>query len=211
MPHVTRYTPPSLCWLALALVCPIPLAGCGPTDSSAQADVHDHGHEHEHEHSHKPESLHAAVAELTSIREAVRSAIVDGDPHDAHEPLHEVGELLEAIPDVAAETDLPEEEWEAVKAANERLFEAFGAIDRAFHVKDGDKKAAYEKVANELEEAIDEIRSRLPLTGEDPDVDGDHHDHDDEGHGHDEHEGHDEDHHEHAEPEAQAEPGEESE
>ena len=132
------------------------------------------------------------MAELTSIHEAVRAAIMEGDADDAHGPLHEVGELLGAIPDVAAETDLPEEEWNAVKAANEKLFDAFGTIDKAFHVKDGDKKAAYEQVSAELTAAIEEIRVRLPMTGEDPDAGHDHHDHD--GHDHDEHDDHEHDH-----------------
>ena len=198
MPNQSRNQHSFVGALALAAACLVPLAGCEPTESGVKADAHDHGHEHDHEHGHGhlPESLHAAVAELTSIREAVRAAILEGDPDDAHDPLHEVGELLEALPDIAAETDLPKEEWDAVKAANERLFDAFGAIDKAYHTKDGDKKAAYENVAGELEEAIEEIRSRLPMTGEDPPADDDH-DHDHDGHDHGDHDGHDDDHHDH--------------
>jgi len=159
-----------------------PLVGCGGATSETSAEAHDHGHDHEHDH--RPESLHAAVAELTEMRDRVRDAILDGDPNDAHDPLHDVGELLEAIPDIAAETDLPKEEWDAVNTANDELFDAFGAIDKAFHTKDGDKKAAYEGVAEQLDGAIEAIRSRLPLTGEEPE--SAHADHDrDDGDGHD--------------------------
>ncbi len=177
--------------LAVAL-CTAPLPGCGTAEDGPEGHSHDHGHDHDHEHAHRPDSLHEAVAELEDLSEAIQAAIVDGDPEDAHDPLHEIGHLLEAIPDVAAETDLPESEWDAVKAASERLFEAFGDIDKAYHVEDGDKKAAYEEVSDVLEEAIEEIRSRLPLTGEEPDADG--HDHDD--HGHDDHD-HNHDDHDH--------------
>ena len=100
------------------------------------------------------------------MRDAIRSAVLDGDPTTPTARFTRSGELLEAIPDIAAETDLPKEEWEAVKSANDDLFDAFGAIDKAFHTKDGDKKAAYEQVADKLDQAIEAIRSRLALTGE---------------------------------------------
>lgn len=166
----------------------VPLIGCGDAGPSTEAEAKGHGHDHDHDHGHRPETLHAAVAELTEMRDVIRDAIVDGDPHDAHGPLHEVGDLLEAIPDIAAETDLPKEEWDAVNAANEELFAAFGAIDKAFHTKDGDKQAAYGGVSEKLDEALEAIRSRLALTGEEPesahanhhgDEHGDEHDHGD--------------------------------
>lgn len=146
-----------------------PLIGCGDATSQVEATAQEHEHDHDHDHADQPESMHAAVAELTEIRDTIRDAILNGDPHDAHGPLHEIGELLEAIPSIAAETDLPKEEWDAVNAANEELFDAFGAIDKAFHTKDGDKKAAYEGVAEKLDEAIESMHSRLTLTGEELD------------------------------------------
>lgn len=161
----------------------VPLVGCGEATTDTQAETAGHGHDHDHEHADRPESLHAAVAELTEVRDTIREAILNGDPNDAHDPLHEVGELLEAIPDIAAETDLPKPEWDAVNAANDELFDAFGTIDKAFHTKDGDKKAAYEGVTEKLDNAIEAIRSRLALTGEDPVPSEAMH----EGHSHDEH------------------------
>lgn len=189
---MNRRRPSVLVWVALSLA---PLLGCGSggADLDAASDGHDHhGHDHDHDHAHRPGSLHEAVAELTAMRDAIRDALLDGEPNDAHGPLHEVGALLQAIPDVAAETDLPKEEWDAVNAANEELFDAFGTIDKAFHVKDGDKKAAYEEVSEQLEEAIEAIRVRLPLTGESPDTHDHDHDHDHDDHDHD-HEDGDED------------------
>lgn len=195
----TRFLLPVICGFLVAA-----LLGCNEATSDAHADAHDHGHEHEHEHEHghRPESLHAAVVELTEMRDAIRDAILDGEPNDAHDPLHEVGDLLEAIPDIAAETDLPKEEWDAVNTANEELFAAFGTIDKSFHVKDGDKQATYEEVAEKLDGAIEAIRSRLILTGEDPESEEEaHHEHDHDEHVHDEHDHHEEseDEHDHSE------------
>lgn len=148
-------------------------AGCKPTatvpvteaHNEGHASEHDHAHEHEHAHESRPESFAVAVTQLIAHRDAIRNAIESSKPADAHDPLHEVAELLDAFPDIAAETDLPKEDWEAVKAASDRLFESFGTIDKAFHKKDGDKKAAYESVADDIEESMEAIKSRLPLAG----------------------------------------------
>ncbi|MEN1678413.1 MAG: hypothetical protein AAGJ46_02395 [Planctomycetota bacterium] len=161
-----------------SIVLSLTACGCGTAESTADAD--DHGHEHDHEHGHRPASLHAAVAELTDIRDAISKAILEGDADAAHEPLHEAEELLGILPDVAAETDLPEAEWEVVSSETEKLKSSFAVIDKAFHTKDGDKQAAYEEVAAQLDAALDAIRSKLPMTGEDPDTEGhDHGEHDD--------------------------------
>lgn len=150
----------------LALVATLAALGCNAADQTAKADTHSHDHGHDHDHGDRPESLDAAVAQLKSMHATIKTAILEGDPHDAHDPLHEIGELLEAIPNLAAETDLAQEDWDAVKAANEKLFDAFGAIDKAFHTKDGDKKAAFEQVSADLDEAIAEIDKRTPPTSE---------------------------------------------
>lgn len=186
MPRHLRSAPSLLLVATIALA--VAASGCGPAESAGDADSGDHGHDHDHDHGDRPESLQAAVDKLTSIRDTVRTAMLEGDANAAHGPLHEVGELLDALPDVAAETDLAEEDWNAVQAATDELRIAFAAIDKAFHTKDADKKAAYEQVADELDDAIEDIRSRLPMTGEEPaEEENEDHDHDDHDHDHDDH------------------------
>ncbi|MEM8865556.1 MAG: hypothetical protein AAGF31_08420 [Planctomycetota bacterium] len=178
------------------LVVTLAIAGCEPADSTTDVDGHEHGHEHDHHHGSRPDSLHAAVHQLTEILDEIRAAIVEGDAEDAHEPLHEAEELLAVLPDVAAETDLPEVEWTAVKMATERLKESVAVIDEAFHAEGGDEKSAYEQVAESLEVALTAIRSRLPLTGEDPaEAHHEEHDHHDDHDHHNGDEDHDEDDH----------------
>jgi hypothetical protein len=135
--------------------------GCSKAVTTPVAEAT--GDSHSHEHEHRPESFAAAVTELVAHRDAIRSGIESGKSAVVHDPLHEVAELLDAFPDIAAETDLAKDDWEAVKAASDRLFDSFGVIDEAFHKKDGDKKAAYESVAKDIDEAMQAIQSRLPL------------------------------------------------
>lgn len=164
------------------------ISGCGPGTQGEETDAeaHGHHHDHDHEHGHRPDSLHEAVEHLTEIQKEIRSALESSDAEAAHEPLHEVAELLKAVPDIAAETDLPKEHWEAVKTASDRLFDAYAVIDKAFHAKDGDKQAAYEQVAGELTKALDEIRLRLPMTGEEVSMEDHEHEHEHD-HEHDHH------------------------
>ena len=157
-------------------------AGCTPTDTAA-------GEEDHHDDHHRPESLHVAVAELKHVRDEVKTAMESGSPDAAHEPLHEVGELLEMLPEVAADTDLPREKWEIAKAETNKLFDAFGVIDEAFHTAGGDKQAAYSEVAASIDESIAALEALLPLAGEKPPHEGAH-----EGDEHEEGSDHDHDH-----------------
>lgn len=154
-----------------------------------------HGHDHDHDHSGRPANLRAALEELKVKRDVIGSAMEENDTDAAHEPLHEVSSLLEAIPNLAADTDLPENDWNGIKAEVEKLFDAFGEIDSAFHRKEGDKRAAYDAAKSKINEGIAALESYLPELSESHssaeqkhnDADHDHadHDHDDEKHGDD--------------------------
>ena len=138
--------------------------GCQPAADASKQDT-GHGHEHDHDHSDRPKTLQAAIEELKGMRDAIRTAMEEDDPDSAHDPLHEVGQLLKAIPDLAADTDLPEDEWDAIKAEADRLFDAFGDIDSAFHKKDGDRRAAYDAAESTVDEAVAALEAYLPKLG----------------------------------------------
>jgi len=170
----------------VALLCLV-LAIAGGCNSAEQAsgEKDDHGHSHDHDHSDAPKSLHAAIIELRDMWADITTAMDNSDPEAAHDPLHDVGKVLEAMPELAAETDLPESEWNEIKAEADKLFEAFGDIDSAFHKQDADKVAAYESAKSTIDEGVAALEAKLPLLGEGPPTDGhDHEDHDHD-HGHD--------------------------
>ena len=168
---------------AAGLLCLV-FAASGGCNSSQHASEEKNGpgHSHEHEHEGAPKSLHAAVNQLRDMWFDISTAMDRRDPDAAHDALHDVGHVLESMPDLAAETDLPESEWNEVKAAVNKLFDAFGDIDSAFHEKDGDKVAAYESAKATIDEGVATLEAKLALLGEGPSTD-DHH--------HDQHEGHD--------------------
>ena len=156
-------------------------------DHDGHDDGDDHDHDgHGHDHSVGPKSFHAAIARLKEIQTQLDTAMQENDMEAAHAPLHDVGRLLNKLPELAADTDLAESDWEDVKAESERLFDAFGDVDGTFHNDEGQLEV-YEKAKPKIDDGIAKLESKLALAGEAPE---DHADHD-----HEAHDAHDDDDH----------------
>lgn len=124
------------------------LTGCG-----AQS------HDHTHDHHAGPETFAEAVADLQKVRDLTRDAFAAGDPERCHHALHEVGELLEAIPQLAAESELAETSWNEVKLASDNLFTSFGMVDQTLHSGKPDT-TVYSKVAADIDSAIESLLAK---------------------------------------------------
>jgi len=132
-----------------ALVC-VCLGGCtppAPTPPASQPPVpsahdhdHDHGaksagadqHAHDEEHKH-PETLAAAVAELSKLCASVKEALVAGDREKADGPVHEAGHLLEDMGELVKAAKLPAEAEALATKAVEEVFAGFDKLDAAIH------------------------------------------------------------------------------
>jgi hypothetical protein len=123
-----------------------------PAMTSKDDHGHDHGHDHEHEHEH--ESLAAALTELTKLRDTIRDGFAKNDIDAAHDPLHEVGHVLEEIPELAEKEKLPAEAITIIKASVEELFDAFGAVDKGMH---GGESVKYADVSGKIDAAVTAI------------------------------------------------------
>ena len=148
----------------------ITTCGCSDTDKPAEISAHGHGHEHGHTHDHpdRPESLQAAVDSIQTINVEIRDAIQSGNIDEAHELLHEMKHLVDELPDVAADTDLTEQDWKEIQKASEQLSEAFGKLDESFHVEDSDPQAVYDGVAESIDSAVEQISQRIPADADVP-------------------------------------------
>ena len=196
--------------LYVGVLCLGLITTCAGCQSSSDADQHEsehgHGHSHDHDHSHRPKTLRAAIESLQEMRDEIRTAIEQDNAEAAHGPLHEVGQLLKAMPGLAADTDLAEADWDELKGHVDSLFDAFGDVDKVFHKQDGDKQQAYDDSKLAIDEGVAAIAAyltKLPAdkakAKHDHDHDHDGHDHDDHGHEHDEaaHDHEDDDHSDH--------------
>jgi len=155
---------------SLVVLLAVGLLGCGQAGNDAtrakQAASHDHdGHDHDgHDHSGhdhaqtQPEDFPAGVAAVRQHYEAIRDAFQANDADKAHGPLHGVGQLIEALPALAAKAELGEQELASVKSASAAMFEAYGEIDHALHTG---KQADYAAAADKLDKSMADLQAVL--------------------------------------------------
>ncbi len=128
---------------------PAPPATTGDT----KADEHDHAH---HNHA---DNLAGAVKELTDLKTTIADAFAKGDADAAHDPLHEIGHVLENIPVFATKENVAEAEQATIKEAVDALLDVYGKIDEGMHGKEGVK---YEDVSAKIDEALAKLTGALP-------------------------------------------------
>lgn len=149
----------AVCLSVVALIC----AGCddaGTADSQSPAANTDGDHDHNgHSHSHddEPETVAEAVKILSEIRDEIRDAFKEDKAGDAHDPLHEVGHVLEDLESLVGKSELSDEDKTEAKEAVNTLFDLFTKIDDKYHGKEG---AEYDDVADKIDEAIKTLESK---------------------------------------------------
>ncbi|MFM7920235.1 MAG: hypothetical protein ACKPJJ_08420 [Planctomycetaceae bacterium] len=145
--------------LASLVVLPgVLLLGCQDAPPAPVAEMHEHGEGHHH-----PETLAEALTELTELRDTIRDAFAADDTDKAHDPLHEVGHIIEVVQELAEKEKLPEERLAAVKTSTEELFTAFGEVDKTMH---GGEGSSYKDVSAKIDAAMAALKSAI--TGEAP-------------------------------------------
>jgi hypothetical protein len=136
--------------------------GCGSGDRADQPGTaaQQHGdHDHDHDHGHAaPEDFVSGVAVLRGHFETIRDALgkSDIDIDTAHDPLHEVGRLLENLTKLADQASLSDEDRATAQAAITAMFEAYGQIDQAIH---GGNEVDYESVRDKLDKAMADLNA----------------------------------------------------
>ena len=167
-----------ICFLALGFVVSMQ-SGCEKSDPASDStatatatDGHDdhEGHDHdEHEHA---DTFGGAIAELEELAGTISSSMAKGDGDAAHNPLHEVGHVLEALPELAKKDGLSEEDQASVKGAVATLMDAYGEVDAIMH---GEEGKSWDDVKEGIGEAV------KTLTSFEHGHDHDDHDHDGDG------------------------------
>jgi hypothetical protein len=150
--------------ICLSLLVAVLMAGCdrsaaekkpqaGQTQGKSEKHA-DHANHAGDEHP-RPVNFAAGVRELKEhyleIKKAFEQADMEKAIEQAHEPLHAVGDILEALPDLAKQSNLPPEELQTVKKSVDALFEGYGSVDDALH--EG-KEPNYQAVAANIDQAM---------------------------------------------------------
>jgi len=146
------------------------LAGCA--DNVAERDANAGGgaaaHNHDHGHSHAPTTTSEGLAELKSLRNTIRDAFAANDMDKAHDPLHVVGDVLMAIPELAKKENADSEKLASIQKAVETLMDAFGRVDKTMHGQEG---STYAEESATIDAAVLELESLLnPSAAPKPDA-----------------------------------------
>ncbi len=115
----------------------------------SEGDGHNHGDEHDHDHSNL--SLADAVKEIDKLRQSIADALAANDADKAHDPLHEIGHIIEVVVPAATKAALPEAELTEAKNAADSLMDSFGKIDEGMH---GGAETKYSDVAEKIDQAM---------------------------------------------------------
>ena len=152
---------------ALAAMPPL-LGGCNSGNAAAEndgneqghshADGHDHSHDHDHFHEHdhvtaehRPKDYAEAVARIRELHGEIGGEFAEGHADHADEAVHVMLDIARWLPEIAADSDMQEEDWSAVKADAESLGSIFDDIHHAIH--DG-QEINYEDATADMSQLI---------------------------------------------------------
>jgi hypothetical protein len=150
---------------SLLVVGLISFAGCGSQDApasgsaphaGASAPVHDPDDipltDAEKESlRHGVTSYADALTQIKSYRDMIRDAVAAGDPTKAHRPLDELDVVLEHLPTIARDNNVPRTEWETVNTSTQELRDSFNQVHAAV---DAGEKPKYQAVSASIDAAI---------------------------------------------------------
>ncbi len=139
------------------------LIGCGSSEARSPVAViaqHDHDHESQGDsHGHTTsKSLADMVVKVEKLSSTIQEAFTSGDIEKGHGPLHEIGHLLEALPEIAAKESLGSGQQEQLKEAVDSLMDSFGTLDERLHSGGNDGKSI-DEVAAQIEAAMFKLKA----------------------------------------------------
>ena len=108
-----------------------------------------------------PKTFREATEQLVEMKIQIRDGFAAGNVDAAHGPLHEVGHVLENLATLAKSADLSEEQLANVEQAKEKLFDAFGEIDKTLHGSEG---STYEEEAETIKASMKVIVEAAGVT-----------------------------------------------
>lgn len=144
-------------------LCLVAFGGCTPgtpaakSPGGATSEV-EHGHEHgadEHDDEHAaPKSLADAVAQAKELDRQIADAYTAGKPDDAHDAMHEIGHLFEAMGPLIDTATLSSTQVSEARAAREKLFDLFNQLDEGMH---GGTVVSYADLQSEIEAGFTQL------------------------------------------------------
>jgi 3-oxoacyl-ACP reductase-like protein len=99
----------------------------------------------------RPKDYAEAVTRIDGYRDTIRDEIAAGRPTKAHRVLDELDIVLNWLPGIARDSDVPKEQWEAVNTTAQKIRGLFNQVHSRIDAK---QEPDYGAVSNEIDEAI---------------------------------------------------------
>jgi hypothetical protein len=135
----------------------VTLCGCqtGEPGTAKPEDVAAETH-----HDTAPLNFADALKKVEEAKEKICVAFEQGTPDEAHDALHQVGHMLEDLPQLATQgRELSTETVSAINQAVESLFDGFGKLDDTMH---GGAEVELDKIKQQLTQSLANLRKVLP-------------------------------------------------
>ena len=152
-----------------AVMCLGFLVGCGqsqPTDDNATAN--NQSNETPGEHADPNDvppteaeidklredtaSWTAAVEHIQKYRDTIKVETTGGTPAKAHRALDLLDSVLQWLPEIAQNSNVPKDDWQSIGESSQKLRDAFNVVHA--NIDDG-KAPGYEAVAAEIDAAVE--------------------------------------------------------
>jgi len=117
------------------------LAGCGESavDTVSDPEAPEVGHHHDDHHDHhdeKPAGIDRALEEVRELRAEVEMSLSEDSTGHASECVKVLLDIVKLLPEVAADSDMPERDWVRTKQLAENLAKQHQAVGVA--IREGD-------------------------------------------------------------------------
>ncbi len=143
-----KFVSSPLCYGLIVGLVMLGVTGCGSSPESP-ALIADH-------HDQEVENFAEGVSTLRGHYETIRDALGEDDIDTAHDPIHQVGHLLESLKQLVDHVGLDADDKATAQAAIDKMFEAYGEVDKAIH---GGQPVDYEAVREPLDQGMADLES----------------------------------------------------
>jgi hypothetical protein len=168
--------------------------GCSKPDTATEptaAETDDHADHDDGDHEHAAD-FGGAIAELEELAGTISASMAKDDPDAAHNSLHEIGHVLEGLPELAKQEGLSDDQQKSVTGAVATLMDSYGDLDAGMH---GEEGKSWDDLKGSIDTAVETLTA-FEHGHEHGDHDHEHGD-DDHDHGDHDHGDHDGDDHDH--------------
>lgn len=101
----------------------------------------------------------SAIARVQQYRDTIKQESTAGVPAQAHRPLDLLDHVLQWLPEIAQNSNIPKEQWETIGTNAQKLRDLFNQVHA--NIDEG-KEPDYQSVSEEIDQLVSELAAIKP-------------------------------------------------